>query len=571
MHPEVATMGVDEVDEVDAVVVGAGFAGMYMLYRLRELGLTSVVVEAGSGVGGTWYWNRYPGARCDIPSLDYSYSFSEELQQEWVWTERYATQPEIERYANHVADRFDLRRDILLDTAVVAATFERSTSRWAIETDGPRSFRSRFLIMATGGYSVPVEPEIAGIQDFKGEIHFTAKWPSQTPDFDGKRVGVLGTGSSGMQTATAIAKQKVEHLYVFQRTPNFAAPAQNRPLSDDYQRAFKKSYSAHRAAARYTRAGVAYPIFTDRSALDYTDAEFDQLMDAAWAEGGGAVLTLFPDLLTDERANERVADYIRRTIRARVADPCIAEKLAPTTHFVGARRLLVEIDYFEIFNQSNVSLVDLNDSPLESVSVDGIVTTQAEYPLDVLVLATGFDSGTGAMLRVAMSESSGLSLADHWSDGPRTYLGLMVHGFPNMFMIAGPGSPSIRSHMMVSIEQHVEWVTDLLRHALDLGAHSIEPTQECEEAWTNHVADVAASTLFTHNDTQYWGTNVPGKPRVYTSYLGGVGGYRQICDAVRAEGYAGLVLNGPDQTLSDNAWDPGEEPWNTLGLGRSAL
>jgi cation diffusion facilitator CzcD-associated flavoprotein CzcO len=568
MQLEVVTM---DIDEVDAVVVGAGFAGMHMLCRLRELGLTSVVVEAGSGVGGTWYWNRYPGARCDIPSLDYSYSFSDELQQEWVWSERYAAQPEIERYANHVADRFDLRKDIVFDTTVVAARFERSTWRWMVETDGPRSFSARFLIMATGGYSVPVAPDLGGIEDFEGELYYTARWPKQAPDLKGKRVGILGTGSSGMQTATAVARQNVEHLYVFQRTPNFAAPAQNRPLSDEYQQEFKKHYSAHRAAARYTRTGITYPPTTDRSALDYTDAEFDELMEMAFEEGGGAVLSLFPDLLTNEAANERVADYMRRTIRARVADPALAEKLAPTTHFVGARRLLVEIDYFEIFNQSNVSLVDLKESPLERISAGGLVTTQAEYPLDVLILATGFDSGTGAMLRVAMSGSSGLCLAEHWGCGPRTYLGLMVHGFPNMFMIAAAGSPSIRSHMMVSIEQHVDWITELLRHALELGADSVEPTRECEAAWTEHVADVASSTLFTRNDTQYWGTNVPGKPRVYTSYLGGVGGYRQICDAVRAGGYAGFVLSSRDRVLSDSAWVAGEEPWNTADLGRSAL
>ena len=527
--------------QLDVAIVGAGWAGMYMLHRVRQLGLSVRVFEAGSDVGGTWYWNRYPGARCDVPSLDYSYSFSPELQQEWEWTERYAAQPEIERYAHHVAERFDLRRDIQFDTKIVSAQFDEESRRWELHTDEGQVVSAHYFILATGGYSVPIKPNIPGVDSFAGEMYYTARWPREKVDFAGKRVGIIGTGSSGMQTATVVAREGVEHLYVFQRTPNYAVPARNHPLDAEYQRRFKETYEDHRRRARASSFGIPFPL-GDRPAIDYSDEEFEKKMQEVWEPGGSAILAAFTDLLVNEDSNRRVSAFLRETIRTRVDDPEVAEKLGAKTHFLGSRRLLVEDTYFEIYNQANVSLVDVKEAPITEITPSGVRTADSEYELDVLILATGFDSGTGALLQIDIHGRHDRVLREHWAAGPRTYLGIMMHGFPNMFAIAGAGSPSIRSQVILSIEQHVDWISDLLAHTQEYEIATIEPTAEAEEAWTDHVAQVAASTLTIRDETQYVGANIPGKPRVYVAYLGGVSRYRAFCDEVRNRGYEGVVF-----------------------------
>jgi cyclohexanone monooxygenase len=548
------------VSSLDAVVVGAGWAGMYMLIRLRELGLSVRVFETAGGVGGTWYWNRYPGARCDVPSLDYSYSFSEELQQEWQWSERYAKQVEIERYANHVADRFDLRRDIQFGTTVMSAVYDESSYRWSVLTDKGDVVSAKYCILATGGYSIPIEPSIPGLNSFEGELYYTARWPIAQVDFAGRKIGIIGTGSSGVQTASAVGEEPVGHLYVFQRTPNFAVPARNCPLDSEFQREFKKKYADHRRRARQSSFGIPFPV-GDRSATAYSDEEFETRMGIVWRAGGPEILTAFTDILVNEESNRRVSAFLRDKIRNRVNDPGTAEKLCASTHFLGARRLVVETTYFDLFNKPNVTLVDVKESPIVEITQSGVRTADAEYRLDILILATGFDSGTGAMLQIDLRGTKGTELSKSWAAGPRTYLGLIVRGYPNLFSVAGPGSPSIRSQVILSIEQHVEWIGDLIRYAEERDVQAIEPTAEAEEEWTQHVADVAAATLVTRNETQYSGANIAGKPRVYLAYLGGVGRYRGICDTVRSHGYEGFeMLSADGATLSSGShWPRPEE------------
>jgi cyclohexanone monooxygenase len=534
---------------VDAVVVGAGWAGMYMLYRLRELGLSVRLFDAGSGPGGTWCWNRYPGARCDSPSLDNSYSFSEELQQEWVWTEKFAAQPEIERYANHVADRFGLRPQMQFETKVTALQYDEAARTWTVDTDRGDCLRARFCFMATGGYSTRVKPHLPGLDSFAGEMYFTSQWPREPVSFAGKRIGVIGTGSSGVQTVTAIGDEDLfHHLYVFQRTPNFHLPNRNGPLDPQVDRQFKKTYAAYRERARRSGFGIAAEVGT-RLTMDHSDEEFLRTMDAAWARGGFHPLVAFPDISSNPLANERVAEYMRNDIRRRVKNPAVAELLCLKGWHVGARRVVQENGYFEHLNKPNVTLVDVKGAPIEAITAYGIRTRAGFYELDMLVLATGFDSGTGAMLQVSCVGAGGKSFAEKWQAGPVSYLGLMAHGFPNLFLLAGPGSPSIRSHVIVSCEQHVEWLADLVRHMRDDDLDTVECTPEAEAEWTKHVADVAATSLMATGDTQYVGFNIPGKPRVYLAYLGGVGTYRQICDRVRDNGYQGLVFRRGDEAL----------------------
>jgi cyclohexanone monooxygenase len=531
----------NERSDLDAIVVGAGFAGIYMLIKLRELGLATRVFETGGGVGGTWYWNRYPGARCDVPSMNYSYSFSPELEQEWHWSERYATQPEIERYANHVVERFQLRRDIQLNTPVASARYEESASRWEVRTSTDERFTARFLILATGGYSKPVHPDIPGIDNFGGETYFTAQWPHESVDVTGKRIGVIGTGASGMQTITALAEQPCEHLYAFQRTANFVVPARNKPMNPAYERKIKQNYQAFRERARQSGSGTVYEGPT-RPVSDLSNDEFELHMKSAMDVGGPSVCGSVSDLVTNPRANERVAEYLRQHVRERVYNPATAERLCARGHTLGSRRVLIEDGYFEAFNQPNVSLVDIHDDGITAVDPTGVTTRAGHFPLDVLILATGFDSVTGAPLRIDITGRSGNTLPQAWANGPATYLGLMTHGFPNLFFITGPGSPSIRSNVMFSIEQHVDWIGGLIEYLQRRQVESVEPTVAAQRRWTNYVADCVASSLIANDATQYYGANVPGKPRVYLTYIGGTRSYRQICQAVREHGYEGFAM-----------------------------
>jgi cyclohexanone monooxygenase len=529
--------------EFDAVVVGAGFAGMYMLHRLRELGFSVRVYEAGSNVGGTWFWNRYPGARCDIESMYYSYSFSPELEQEWKWTERYATQPEILRYANHVADRFDLRRDIQFDTRVVTANFDESTNRWDITTDRGDHVVASFCVMAVGCLSTAKTPEVDGIERFRGPWYHTGRWPHEGVDFSGQRVAVIGTGSSGIQSIPLIAEQ-AEHLTVFQRTPNFSLPARNAPLDREFVEKLKANYREYREHAKESRVGVPLEMPTDLAG-EADPAERTARYAAGWEEGTLFGLTrTYADLLIDRSANDTAAEFVRAKIHEIVNDPAVAEKLSPKDYPLGTKRICLDTNYFATFNRDNVTLVDVRETPILEITERGILTSVSEYEFDALVFATGFDAMTGPILGVDFRGRNQQALKEKWAAGPRTYLGVATAGFPNLFTITGPGSPSVLSNMMVSIEQHVDWIAECMRHMRENGIETIEAIGAAEDFWVDHVNMVGSVTLFPQANSWYMGANVPGKPRVFMPYIGGVGVYRQICDGVAAREYEGFVFDG---------------------------
>ncbi len=525
---------------VDAVVVGAGFAGMYMLHKLRGLGLTARVYEAGSGVGGTWFWNRYPGARCDVESMFYSYSFDEDLQQDWHWTERYATQPEILRYLNHVADRFDLRRDIQLETRVTAAHYDDETHRWRVRTNRGDDVEAQYLVMASGCLSAMAArvPDFPGIETFQGSWHHTCDWPLEGVDFTGQRVGLIGTGSSGVQAGPQIARQAA-HMTVFQRTANYSVPARNRPLTEDAEREIKANYAERRDVLRHLDLFRASP----RKLLDTPRDEVMRELEERWAIGGPGMLGVFNDVLIDEEANEIVSDFVRAKIREVVKDPATTELLSPKQGMpFGAKRLCIDIDYYEMYNRDNVSLVDVKAAPIVEITPTGLRTTEAEYELDSIVFATGFDAMTGALFAIDIRGNDGRLLKEKWSAGPRTYLGIMSAEFPNLFIITGPGSPSVKSNMVVSIEQHVDWLHDLFAFMHERGYETVEPEVSFEDDWVDHVNEVADSTLMPRVDSWYIGANIPGKPRVFMPYVGGVGTYRKICDEVAAKDYEGFAF-----------------------------
>ena len=526
---------------VDALIIGAGFGGMYMLHRMRGLGLSAVVIEAGTGVGGTWYWNRYPGARCDTESMQYSYSFSPELQQQWRWSERFAGQPEILRYANHVADRFDLHRDIRFETRVVSAHFDEGTSRWTVTTDRGERVSSRYCVMATGCLSNARLPDIKGRDGFKGKTYHTGHWPHEGVDLSGLRVGVIGTGSSAIQAIPVIA-ESAKQLFVFQRTPNYSIPARNAPMTPDYEQAWKGDYERRRAEARMTRNGILAN-FNDQSALALDDEARRRQYESRWQTGGTTFMASFNDLITSKAANDTAAEFVRDQIRAIVKDPKVAEKLAPKDYPIGTKRICADTRYFETYNRNNVTLVDLRESAIEEITANGIRTKDESYELDAIVFATGFDAMTGTLLKVDIRGRNGAELRKKWEAGPRTYLGLMCADFPNMFMITGPGSPSVLSNMMVSIEQHVEWISDCLAHVGSRQMSVIEPTQKAEDDWVAHVNEVAGKTLYPQAASWYMGANVPGKPRVFMPYIGGVGRYREHCDQIAAQGYQGFAIS----------------------------
>ena len=523
---------------LDAVVVGAGFAGLYMLYRLRQLGFSARVFEAGKGVGGTWYWNRYPGARCDVQSMEYSYQFSEELQQEWSWSERFSTQPEILRYANHVADRFDLRRDIQFETRVASAHFDTERDSWLLETDGGDRIRASFCIMATGCLSAQNTPEFPGLSDFRGDCFHTGSWPHQEVDFRGKRVAVIGTGSSAIQSIPVIAEQAA-HLTVFQRTPNFSIPAHNGLLDTDYERAIKADYAAFRLGNAQMPAGLHTKPNED-CAMSVSADERQAVYEKRWEEGGLPFMAAFADMGLDSNANETAAEFVRGKIREIVEDPKVAELLCPR-NVLGCKRICVDSDYFATYNRDNVTLVDVSQDGIEAITEQGVRVAGREYPVDTLVLATGFDAMTGALDRIDIRGRDGLTLKDKWAEGPKTYLGLGVAGFPNLFTITGPGSPSVLSNMIPSIEQHVNWIADCLAALSAGGVATIEANPEAEDAWVTHVNEVASLTLYTGCNSWYLGANVPGKPRVFMPYIG-FPPYVEKCNEVAANGYEGFAL-----------------------------
>jgi cation diffusion facilitator CzcD-associated flavoprotein CzcO len=539
-QPTRSRSGSDTQRTYDAVIVGAGFAGLYMLHRLRGLGLSVHVVEAGGGVGGTWYWNRYPGARCDVESLEYSYQFSEELQQEWEWTERYASQPEILRYLEHVADRFDLRRDIQLDTRVTAARFDETEGRWRIETDSGDAFSAQFCIMATGCLSSANTPDLEGGDGFEGECLHTGRWPHAGVDFTGRRVGVIGTGSSAIQSIPLIAEQ-AEHLFVFQRTPNYSVPAHNGPLDPAVQARIKAEYPDFRARNREMPAGFGADLPRgEGSALDVSPEERECEFEARWQRGGLSFLGAYEDLLLSAEANETAAEFCRRKIRATVHDPAVAELLCPD-QVIGCKRLCVDTDYFATYNRENVTLVDLRTTPIERITRTGLVAGGRDYALDAIVFATGFDAMTGALLAIDIRGRGGHALRDKWAEGPRTYLGLASAGFPNLFTITGPGSPSVLSNMVPSIEQHVNWIADCIAYLREHGLGRIEASTQAEDGWGAVVNEIASATLYPGCNSWYLGANVPGKPRVFMPFIG-VPPYVEFCNQVAAKSYEGFQL-----------------------------
>lgn len=534
----------DAEPDVDVAIVGAGFAGIYMLIKARSLGLTARVIEAGPEIGGTWYWNRYPGARCDFPSVDYSYEFDDELQSTWQWTERYPAQPDILAYLHHVVDRYDLRGDIVTERRVVSARWTESGGLWTLSfTGGPteESLTARHTVLAVGALSAPRLPDFPGLGSFEGETYSTANWPEEPVGVIGKRVAVVGTGSSGVQVIPELARE-AERLLVLQRTPAFVVPARNRPRDTTEHEAFVADRAAYRARARCAFQGVYHFASAGPSARMAPREDREAIFEARWAAGGGGITGCYDDILTDRASNQLLADFLRRKIAEAVDDPEVAAALMPTDYPVGGRRIVVGSDYYETFNLPHVRLVDVRRSPVERVTERGIVVGGEEHPLDMLVFATGFDALTGAVLAIDIRGRDGLSMADAWAGGPRTYLGLQTGGFPNLFIVAGPGSPSVLSNLVRSIEQHVDWIGDLLLHMREHGLEVVEPDSAAQDAWVRHVEEVANRTLLPTVDSWYVGANVPGKPRVFMPYLGGVPAYRAICDDVAQHGYRGFAF-----------------------------
>ena len=532
-------MSTRPVEEFDVVIAGAGFAGLYALHRMRKLGLSAVVLEAAEGIGGTWYWNAYPGARCDVESFEYSYSFDDDLQQSWRWSERYAKQPEILRYLQHVAERLDLLRDIRLHTRVASARW-RDDGTWLIETNAG-TFVARYLVMATGCLSVPNKPDIPGIDCFEGTLLHSGRWPQEDIDIAGRRVGVVGTGSSGVQIIGNIAS-RVGELHVFQRTPHWVAPAGNRPIDDDEDRRVKESYRALREKLAGSLLGMGVES-GGGSALDASEAERKRRYGERWRIGGPAFLLSFDDLLFNPAANATACEFLADRIRETVEDRDTAEALIPDAarYPVGARRLVLSDKYYDCFNLPNVRLVDTRRDPIREITTTGItLKSGAQTPLDVIVLATGFDALTGALLKIDIRGRNGIRLSDKWSTGPRSYLGLAVEGFPNLFTLTGPGSPSVFSNVALSIEQHVEFVADLIGWMHERELTTMEAAAESEARWGEKVLEVAAPTVLMSVDSWYWGANVEGKPRAFMPYLGGVGAYRDECREIANAGYTGF-------------------------------
>jgi cyclohexanone monooxygenase len=529
------------VEACDVVVVGAGFAGMYMLHRLRAQGLSVRVYEQGGDVGGTWYWNRYPGARCDVESMQYSYSFSDELQQEWNWSERYAPQPEILKYANHVADRFDLRRDIQLNTRVDRAAFDESANAWQVATSDGKTVSAKYVVLATGCLSNARVPDIKGLPDFKGKVYHTGHWPHEPVDFTGLRVGVIGTGSSAIQSVPVIAEQ-ASKLFVFQRTANFSIPARNAALTDEEREAFRAKYPEIRRFAREVARNGIYTEMPDRGALDDGDNERRAKYEQRWNRGGLTFMSVYNNLAIDKAANDTAAGFVRDKIAEIVRDPETARLLQPDNHPIGSKRICIDTDYFVTFNRPNVALVDIRSNPIQEILPNGVRTGAGDYEVDALVLATGFDAMTGSVARIDITGRDDQTLNQKWAEGPKTYLGLMSAGFPNLFIITGPGSPSVLSNMIVSIEQHVDWITDCIAWMRARGLDTIEADRDAEDKWVAHVNEVAHTTLYPQANSWYMGANIPGKPQIFMPYIGGVGIYRKICDDVAAKGYEGFAM-----------------------------
>jgi cation diffusion facilitator CzcD-associated flavoprotein CzcO len=531
----------------DVVVVGAGFSGLYALYRLRGLGLTVVCLEAGDGVGGTWYWNRYPGARVDIESMQYSYSFDDDLQQEWRWPEYFSPQADLEAYANHVVDRFGLRELIRFGARVNRMRFDERTSHWQISTERGDQITAKYVVAASGALNATNIPDFPGLGSFRGQWYHTSQWPKEEVSFAGQRVGLIGTGSTGLQATTAIGKSAA-HLYVFQRTPAYSLPANNRPLPADYEREWKEQYPQRRAEMRQNFAAGYLPVPQYGSVFDYTPEEQTRILEQAWAQRNGLLfLRTFTDTMRTLEANDVTAEFIRGKIRQIVKDPDVAEMLCPKTYPVGTKRICMDTGYFETFNRPNVTLVDVRANPITEITPAGLQTTAAHYDLDILVLATGFDAVTGSLTRMNITGLGGIDLREKWAQHPANYLGFMVAGFPNLFMIHGPGSPGVLAQMITGGEWQVGWVADVIADLERGGYARIDTTAEAETGWAAEMEEMAAKTLYRYADSWYVGANIPGKPRNFMIYIGGFNQYTQRCTGQVGNGYEGFVLSRSEQ------------------------
>jgi cyclohexanone monooxygenase len=538
-----------ELTVLDLVIVGAGFAGLYAIHKFRSLGFSLRAFEQASDVGGTWWWNTYPGARCDVESLDYCYGFDDQLLADWKWSERFATQGEVLRYAQHVAERFDLKRDITFDARVVGAVWDGGANLWSVTTDTGDQVRARFMITAAGCLSAPNTPNFPGLDLFQGRWAQTCAWPKEGVELKGKRVGVIGTGSSGIQSIPVIA-QEAAHLTVFQRTANFTLPAVNRPIDPEYEATVRADYRGHRNAILKNRAATVKQTLAD-SAFDLSDAAREDAYQAKWTRGGaGGVPVLFADCLTNLAANQTSADFVHRKIREIVQDPATAEALTPNDHPIATKRICLDTDYYATFNRPNVTLIDLKAEPIETITAGGLKTTAREYPLDVLVFATGFDAISGPLLAMNIVGEGGLRLEDAWADGPRAYLGLMVAGFPNLLTITGPGSPSVMVNVIAAIEQHVEWIADLLVAMRRRGLERIEAAEQAQDDWAVEVQKVADATLFPLANSWYNGDNIVGKPRMFMAYVGGYPAYAAKCATVAANNYEGFAMSRVSGTVA---------------------
>ena len=537
---------------VDVVVIGAGFAGLYAHYKFREIGFSAFGFEAAPGIGGTWFWNRYPGARCDVESLDYTYSFSPELLKEWRWSERYATQPEILNYANHVAERFDLRRDIAFETRVTAATFDEQANQWLVQTDRGDAVRCRYLVTAVGCLSLPKPPEIAGLDEFQGRWVQTGAWPRELVEIAGKRVAIIGTGSSGIQAIPVLAEEAAQ-LTVFQRTANFSIPAHNGPVDPEHEATVRADYVDYCRRSRLTRGGILPRVNTGASALEVSEEERRATFERVWQFGTFNLQSAYRDITTDIKANTLVAEFVHEKIREAVKDPAVAEKLLPRDHPFGTKRLCLDSGYFETFNRDNVELVDLRETPIERITSGGIRTSARDYSFDLIIFATGFDAMTGPLISLNITGADGLALKDAWRDGPQSYLGLMIAGFPNLFTVNGPSSPSVLTNMLPAIEQHVDWIVECIGSMEKQGYGRIEADENAQTAWAEEVAMIADNTLYTKANSWYMGANVPGKPRMFMVYIGGFDRYIERCETIVRDGYTGFRFSAQAAAKSSMA------------------
>ena len=528
-------------EELDVIIVGAGFSGLYMLYKMRKMNLKALIIERASDAGGTWFWNRYPGARCDIESIEYSYSFSDELQQEWNWSNRYSDQSEILEYINYVVKKFNLKENIVFNTSVKSAKFDEKLKNWIVETDS-KSYSSKFCVMATGTLSSIKQPNFDGLENFKGDWYVTGEWPHEKLDFTSKKVAIIGTGSSAVQSIPVIAEE-AKNLTVFQRSPNYTIPANNRPLTEKELSNAKSSYDQIREKAKYTRAGIGYNQFDERKLLDLSSEEIKKELNNRWKMGGQEIFTAgFTDVGVSLEANKIVADFVKSKIKEIVKDPNVAELLSPEDA-IGCKRLCADTNYFETYNRENVELIDLNFNPINSITENGILTKNKEFKFDTIIFATGFDAMTGALQAIDITGKNGKKLKQVWKDGPKSFLGLLINGFPNLFTITGPGSTSVLTNMMVAIEQHVEWISDCINFLSKSNLNEVEADELFQIEWMDHIEEVAKNTLRYTCNSWYVGANVPGKKRVFMPYAGGFGKYREKCDEIAENNYSILRIS----------------------------